>query len=252
VKRLVSVIAMIIGTTVIISAATLSDVKILEASGNIKYLTQKIAKDYLYLYTYPKKHEIYGTILDNVKSLEENIRNIAITTKDEKIKYILDFFAYEKEQIKLTLQEKINNDNADKILDFSEALTEGAENIADSIQYNFTFEEKMFMRSKNIEYLVEKLAKYYMVLGSNIDKATIQEKVQNTVSIIEKDMDKIGQYAYPGALNDKKKDLLQYWQSNKHYYRTIDTVKIPSVVLLSTQGLQEIINQIAIHHSKGE
>jgi hypothetical protein len=99
VKWLVSVIAMIIGTSIITSAATLSDVKILEASGNIKYITQKIAKDYLYLYTYPKKRERYTSILENVETLEDNIKNIAITTKDEKIKYILDFFAYEKEQI---------------------------------------------------------------------------------------------------------------------------------------------------------
>ena len=251
-KQLLSVVIILLGTTLAAPAATLSDVKILEATGNIKYLTQKIAKDYLYLYTYPNKKEIYTTILDNVKSLEENIKTIAITTKDEKIKYILDFFAYEKEQIKLTLQEKIDKENANKVLDFSEALTEGAENIANSIHYSFTFEEKMFMRSKHIEYLVEKLAKYYMVLGSDIDKTTIPEKVQDTVNITQKDIDMIKQYVYPANLNNKKRDLLQYWQSNKHYYATIKQMKIPSIVLLSTQGLQEIVNQIAIHHSKGE
>ncbi len=251
-KWLVSVIAMIIGTSIITSAATLSDVKILEASGNIKYITQKIAKDYLYLYTYPKKRERYTSILENVETLEDNIKNIAITTKDEKIKYILDFFAYEKEQIKLTLTEPISNDNANKILDFSEALTEGAENIASSIQYNFTFEEKMFMRSKNIEYLVEKLAKYYMVLGSNIDQSTIPEKVQQTVNLVEKDLAMIQEYVYPGELDTRKKNLMLFWKSSKHYYNTIEKVKIPSIVLLSTHGLQEIIKQIAIHHSKGE
>jgi dsDNA-binding SOS-regulon protein len=251
-RRFVSIIAIIVGTTFISSAATLSDVKILEASENIKYLTQKIAKDYLYLYIYPKKEDIHDKILNNVKSLEENIRNIAITTKNEKIKYILDFFAYEKEQIKITLKNEISAKNADKVLDFSEALTEGAESIAHSIQYDFSFEEKMFMRSKNIEYLVEKLAKYYMVLGSDINKATIPEKVKQTIGAVEDEMAKIQEYAYPKTLDTKKKELLKFWTSNKHYYHTVKTLKVPSIMLLSTNGLQNIINQIAIHHSKGE
>jgi hypothetical protein len=110
----------------------------------------------------------------------------------------------------------------------------------------------MFMRSKNIEYLVEKLAKYYMVLGSDIDKTTIPEKVQQTVTVVEKDLSMIQKYVYAGELNARKKDLMLFWKSNKHYYSTIDKINIPSIVLLSTNGLQEIIKKIAIHHSKGE
>jgi PHD/YefM family antitoxin component YafN of YafNO toxin-antitoxin module len=251
-RWLISIITIIVAGTTFISAATLSDAKILEASENIKYLTQKIAKDYLYLYTYPEKQDIHHAIRNNIKSLEENIRSIAITTKNEKIKYILDFFAYEKEQIKITLNSKMSKENVDKVLDFSEALTEGAENIVRSIQYNFSIEEKMFMRSKNIEYLVEKLAKYYMVLASDINKATIPEKVKETIRVVEEEITKIQQYTYPKTLDDKKKELLKLWTSNKHYYHTVKTVKIPSIMLLSTNGLQNIINQIAIHHSKGE
>ena len=252
-RRFVSLIlALTAAGTSMLSAATLSDAKILEASENIKYLTQKIAKDYLYMYTYPSKKRIHRKILDNVEDLEENIRDIALTTKDEKIKYILDFFAYEKEQVKLILEKQISKENADRVLDFSEALTEGAEKIAQSIKYEFTFEEKMFMRSKNIEYLVEKLAKYYMVLGSDVNKATIPEKLGQTVSIVEEELAKIQEYIYPKALDSQKKELLKFWQANKHYYDTASTVKIPSILLLSTNGLQNIIQRIAIHHSKGE
>jgi len=252
-RRLVSLITVFTAFAVTaLNAATLSDAKILEASENIKYLTQKIAKDYLYIYTYPNKRDIQRTILQNVKNLEENIRNIALTTKDEKIKYILDFFAYEKEQVKLILEKEITKEHADMVLDFSEALTEGAENIAHSIQYDFTFEEKMFMRSKNIEYLVEKLAKYYMVLGSDVNKATIPQKLNQTVSIVEEEMTKIQEYVYPKDLNSQKGELLKFWNANKHYYKSVSTTKIPSILLLSTNGLQNIIQRIAIHHSKGE
>ena len=251
-KRLVSIVAFLLGTAVFAPAATLNDVKILEASENIKYLTQNIAKNYLYLYIYPHKEGLKDTIQNAIQDIEKNIRTIAIMTKAEKTKEILDFFAYEKEQIKLLLSQKPNATHASEVLDFSEALTEGAESIASAIKYDFSSEDKMFMRSKNIEYLIEKLAKYYMVLGSNIDHMTIAKKLGNTIKEVEKDMEAIQQYTYPEALNAKKKDILKLWNTNKHYYAEIDSIKMPSVILLSTDGLQSIMSQIAIHHGKGE
>ena len=251
--RLLVSLVVTIGVSLSVSAATLSDVKILEASKSIKYLTQNIAKNYLYSYIYPNQNTIAQEEVEkSIQVLEENMRTIALNTKKEKIKGILDFFAYEKEQIKILLEKKPTASSANEILDFSEALTEGAEKIATSVDYNFSFEDKMFLRSKNIEYLVEKLAMYYMVLKSDIDKSTINEKLQQTIRMTEKDMDMIQQYTYPQALDSKKKGIFKLWSANKHYYESIHTLKLPSIVIISTNGMQHILDQLAIHHAKGE
>ena len=251
-RRLVSIIIFLLGTTVFSPASTLNDVKILEASGNIQYLAQSIAKDYLYLYLYPDKGNFRNKIRKNIQNLEQNIRTIAVTTKAEKTKEILDFFAYEKEQVKLLLSRQPDASHVSEVLDFSEALAEGSETIAHTIHYNFSFEDKMFIRSKNIEYLMEKLAKYYMILNSDIDKKAILDRLKQTVTEVEKEMKIIQQYTYPNVLDTKKKDILKLWNINKHYYAAIDSIKIPSIILLSTQGLRNMMSQIAIHHGKGE
>jgi len=236
-----------------VSAATLSDIKILEASKSIKYLTQNITKNYLYSYIYPDQKPMMLTkVKRSIEDLEKNIRTITLNTKKERIRGILDFFAYEKERIKILLQVKPTTSSANEILDFSEALTEGAEKIATSVNYDFSFEDKMFLRSKNIEYLVEKLAMYYMVLKSDIDKSTIGDKLQQTIKMTEKDMHMIQQYTYPRVLDNKKKDILKLWNANKHYYASIHTLKIPSIIIISTNGIQHILDQLAIHHAKGE
>lgn len=251
-RRLVSTVAFLLGTTLFIPAATLNDVKILEASENIKYLTQNITKNYLYLYTYPNKRHLKITIQDAIKDLEKNIQTIATTTKAEKTKELLDFFAYEKERIKLLLDQKPDTAKASEFLDFSEALTEGAQSIAGAIDYNYSFEDRMFIRSKRIEYLMEKLAKYYMVSGLSIHTASINEDMAKIVTDVEKNLAKIQQYTYPKTLNVQKTSLSKLWGTSKHYYTTVNEVKIPSLVLLATQGLQNIMAQIAIHHGKGE
>jgi len=236
-----------------VSAATLSDVKILEASKSIKYLTQNIAKNYLYSYIYPNQYPMVQIkVQKSIRDIEENMRTIALNTKKEKIKGILDFFAYEKEQVKILLKEKPSISSANEVLDFSEALTEGTEKIATSTTYDFSFEDKMFLRSKNIEYLLEKLAMYYMVLESNINKETIGRKLKQTIAMTQKDMDAMQQYTYPKALNTKKSEIMKLWNANKHYFETTDSLKVPSIVILSTNGIQKILDQFAIHHAKGE
>lgn len=235
------------------SAATLSDIKILEASKSIKYLTQNITKNYLYSYIYhDQKPMALTNMKKSIENLEKNIRTIALNTKKREIKGILDFLAYEKEQVKILLKQKPNITNANEILDFSELFTEGAEKISSSINYDFSFEDKMFLRSKNTEYLLEKLAVYYMVLESDIDKMTINTKLKLVIASIEKDLKQIRQYAYPGELEIKKKKIFKLWHANKHYYETTSSLKIPSLVILSTNGMQSILDQLAIHHAKGE
>ena len=150
------------------------------------------------------------------------------------------------------LKEKPTAANANEILDFSEALTEGAEKIGTSVSYDFSFEDKMFLRSKNIAYLLEKLAMYYMVLESDIDKMTIDDKLKLTIASTEKDLEKIRQYSYPQELKIKKEQIFEFWLAQKHYFKTTSSLKIPSLVILSTNGMQRILNRLAIYHAKGE
>ena len=251
-KKLVSIIAIIIGATLISQASTRSDTKVLEASENIKYLTQKIAKEYIFLYTHQNKQEIYSKISRTIQNLEKNINTIALATKEVKIKQLIDFFAYEKEQIKTILTKLPNIDDATTILDFSEAITEGANHITKFVQYDFSFEERMLMRSKNIEYLIEKTIKYYMVLSSDMEKATILNKMKKSIKELEKEIQIINQYEYPKELNIKKSKLVRLWSINKQYYSKVNSMKMPNLLTITTKSLKSIIGEISIHHSKAQ
>ena len=44
--------------TLVSHAATRGDVKVIEASENIRYLSQKLVKEYLFFYKNPKKIEV--------------------------------------------------------------------------------------------------------------------------------------------------------------------------------------------------
>ncbi len=250
--RVVASIILLVGLTFSVHASTRANVKILEASEKIKYLAQELAKEYMMLYTYKHKQSYREKIRYSVKKMEENIEAIALTTKDPKIKRLLDFFAYEKEQLKVNLDKNPNLESASTILDSSDAITEGAENIAKLIVYDFSLEEKMLMSSKKIEYLIEKASKYYIVLTSNLDKTTITEKMNETISELDIELGKIKKYQYPKNIEDKKEDLFSLWNFSKEYYQKVDTIKVPNIILLSDGGIEHIITNISIYHSKNQ
>lgn len=237
---------------IFLQSSGLGDVKILEASNNIKYITQNIAKNYIYLYIYNNKLSLRKNIDESIMELENEIRIIAANTQDEKIKYILDFFAYEKEQIKLIVSRGQTTDSSIAVLDFSEAVTEGAQNIFDSVGYSFSAEEKMLMRSQNINFLIERLAKYYMVIGSNIDKSMMRDKANSTTSMIRKELKFIEEYLYPESINAQKIKIHEFWKTIEYFSNNAESIKVPSIMLESINNMKLAIEEIATYHSKVE
>jgi len=52
-EKLLRIVWLLAAFGLVANAATRGDIKIIEASENIRYLSQKIVKDYLFLYQYP-------------------------------------------------------------------------------------------------------------------------------------------------------------------------------------------------------
>ena len=124
----------------VIYGSTRGDVKILEATENIQYLSQKIATDYLFFYKNPEniilKNQLYKNI-DNLQFYIKEIRDIADAKEGIYTQNLLNYFTYRLEQIKYIPNEKINIPKIEFILKSSEILLEGAKSIAKEHRYNF-------------------------------------------------------------------------------------------------------------------
>jgi hypothetical protein len=94
------------GATGSLSAATRTDVNVLEATEGIRYLSQVITKSYLYLYANPRKREVAQKIREQLNELVKDIRIISISTNDEDTRTVLEFLVYSKDQIEELVKEK--------------------------------------------------------------------------------------------------------------------------------------------------
>jgi len=234
------------------TVVTRRDIKILEATENIRLLTQQIAKEYLFLFKTPQQALIKDKLNKLLVKLSNDLRVIAETTKDRDSKDILEFLAYSKDQISQTLTEKLDKEQAALMLDYSETLLEGADSIAAAHAYDFTEEERMLMRTKQMEYLVERIMKYYMALHVGFDNPTNRDQMREAVDDLNLNIEKIDAYAYPEKIALVKDETVKGWSVIEDFLAKSKTLFIPKLMLISTAYLEEKIEVIALHHSQNQ
>jgi len=231
-------------------ASTRGDVKIIEATENIQYLSQKIAIDYFFYYHKQKDSMSQRKLDENIKKLEVNISEIINTTKNEHTKDILNYFTYRLEEIKILSKEQVNKANARRLLDHSEGFLEGAEAIIEEHKYKFSKEEEMLMLSKKAQYLLERVITYYMASKIGLNSAYKQQKMKNAIRDIDKVMTKINAYQYSIALRKKVDKFSNIWGMNREFFTNMNKTSIPYLLLGSTQYTKKIMVDIEQYHKK--
>jgi len=234
-------------------ASTRGDVKILEATENIQYLSQKIAIDYLFFYKNNQnrllKQKLYKNI-DNLKFHIKEIRDIANNSQGGYTQNLLNYFLYIIEQIKRLPNKKINISNVEYILKYSEILLEGAKSIAKEHRYNFSEEEKMFMLSKEIIYLLKRVNKYYLASCSGLNSYTNYKNMQKAIQDMDNSLKKMDSYNYPINLENRFIEIKEIWHRDKNFFYQVKTLSIPYILSNSIEYMEYLLISLEQYHKK--
>jgi len=249
-KKLALTLLLIWGALAPLSAATRTDVNVLEATENIRYLSQEITKSYLYLYANPKKKEMKAEIQRMLNELVESIRTISISTSDEDTRNVLEFLIYSKDQIEELVKEKPDKEKAALMLDYSETLLEGANSIAKAHKYAFSESEKMLMKSKRIEYLLERSAKYYMALGIGLGSEINRRQMTEAIKMLEGNLQDLEAYAYPAQMQKPLGALRRSWDVTKSIFDRRDKMFVSNLLVLSSSEVESITREFILYHRK--
>ena len=153
--------------------ATTDKQKNISVIENIKYLSQKIANDYLYLYQDSKKTELKEKLNNSIKELENNFRFIAKNTTNSDTKNILDFLSYSKDQMKETIADDISKENATSMLEFSNTLLEGAQSMLDGQNPN----------KFNTKFHLMMISKLYMAINLDFEKIDNKNEIKKEIAL---------------------------------------------------------------------
>ncbi len=229
---------------------TRGDVKIIEATENIRYLSQKIAKEYFLFYTYPENEKIKKNLYEALKALSRNLQVISAVTKDADTNNLLEFLAYSKEEILNILKKKPNKEYAILMLDYSETLLEGADSIGRTYSYAFSKEEEMLVASKNVSYLLERIMKYYMALYHGYNTQNNRTNLQQSIEELKSYFVKINAYDYPGKIHTIRQKINLVWHRDREILNRVDQYFVPMLLSDSVIFLEEKIDVLARYHSQ--
>lgn len=251
-KVILWILLLLMGIQQTVSAATRSEVNVLEATENIRYLSQRLSKNYLYLYANPLKTEIRKEIQSDLAGLVKNIRIISMTTSDEDTKNILEFLTYSKDQITQLIKEKPTKERAALMLDYSETLLEGANSIAKEHSYLFSKSEQMLMVGKSIDYLLERGAKYYLALGIGLGTEVNRKQMQESIDTLEEKIRILEKYNYPKEMLVSKKNLENFWEVTKSFFDRQKKIFVSNLMVLATNELEKIDARFILYHRKNQ
>jgi len=251
-KKLAVILLIALGSFWEVSAATRTDVNVLEATENIRYLSQEITKNYLYLYANPHKREISEQIHQELAKLVENIRTISLSTSDEDTRNILEFLIYSKDQIEELVRQKPDKEKAALMLDYSETLLEGANSIAQAHSYDFTESEKMLMKGKKMEYLLVRSAKYYMALGVGLGSEINRRQMKDSISKLEQSITEFEQHNYPPEMKKSQTLLRKSWETTKGLLNRQESLFVSNLVVLAAREMESITQAFVLYHRKAK
>jgi len=235
------------------ATTTRSDVIILEAAGEIKFISQKIVKDYFYFAADVEKKNILNSHLyQTVTYLDKQLRIIASASKNEDTKNLLSFLAFSSEEISETIANPYSSENAALMLDYSETLLEGAESIFNEYRYQFSNEEKMLIKVKNMGYYVERITKYYMAFQAGFRDLNNVRQLNMAVSSFDKQLEQLKAYDYQHESKKSLYTINRYWNVSRRLYLTIKKRKLPNILYLSARHLEDMLSTLELYHSKNQ
>ncbi len=227
-----------------------NDVKLQEASEDIKFISQQMVKDYFYLSFNPEKKEIKKNLNEELLLIDSKLRLIAASTTNKNTKKLLTFLAYSRDQITETINLPYSVENSMTILDYSEILLEGAEKIAKVHSYAFSKEEKMLINVKNMAYLLERMSKYYMVFQAGFKDHNNIKQLQDAVTAFDTLLEKVNDYDYNSDTSKDLNNINNYWKVARSYYLSLEKSNIPNILYISVEYLENNIVELELYHSK--
>ena len=236
----------------VLSAATRGDVRVLEAADSIRFTSSKLAKEYLLYLQFPRKHRLKTLLRDNLSTLESDMHDIAVSTKDPKTKGVLKFFAYEKVQIASLLQHRPTIKDSKEILDFSESYVEGATAIAKRHQYTPAPEEAMWILTRTMDQILEEIIKYYLAARVIKDDPELKLKMREAMKHFSSALTTVNAYPYTGELKQVRDNINVLWNTLTTYLGKLDTLPLPLIGTLMGEQLEISIDTLGVYHSTNQ
>jgi len=220
--------------------------KLMNIAGKQRMLSQRIAKDYLYV---GKNIAMTKTEKELKVSLEEFFKSHKVLVKsisNPEIRNLLAFVALSSNELKETSNKPFTLDNAQLILDLSESMLEGSQYVVDSLNTSLQSNAyKIIERAGKQRMLAQRIAKYYIAYQSGIKDQNTVNSMKKTVKSFQKNLDfLLNNKNNTPIIRKKLNEINKLWKIVHKFYNNIEKGGLPLIVFNTTDKITEKMDEV--------
>ena len=221
-------------------------VKLIDVAGKQRMLSQRIAKDYLYV---GKKVAVSKASKQQKASIDEMVsahKVLVDSINDPEITNLLSFVELSIEDFKATANEPFTLDNAQLIIDLSESMLEGSQYVVNSLKEKVKVKESAIVgKSGKQRMLAQRIAKYYIAYQAGIkDKNTVDQMKAAVAEFSEAHKALMANPSNTPDINRKLNEVDRLWKIVYKFYLNIEKGGLPLIVFNTTDDITKKMNKI--------
>jgi len=214
-------------------------IQLINIAGKQRMLSQRIAKDYLYLGKKIATDKARKELEVSLKEFHANQKKLSEMINDPEIKNLLAFVNMSLQELEGIVKKPFSLDNAQLVLDLSESMLEGSQYVVDSLKKLANIKEsKIIATAGKQRMLAQRIAKYYIAYQAGIkDKNTI-DQMKAAVLEFDKNLKMLMQNKDNTAtINQKLAKVDHLWKIVYKFYLNIEKGGLPFIVYTTTNDI---------------
>jgi len=226
--------------------STVNIAELLNVAGKQRMLSQRIAKDYLYIGKKIAVDKATRQMKESLDAFQKAQKYLEEEIVDPEIKNLIAFVNMSRQELEETAKKPFSLDNAQLVLDLSESMLEGSQYIVDSLKELVKHKDSAIVATAGKQrMLAQRIAKYYIAYQSGIKDKNTVDQMRETVKEFDEDNKKL--LSFPKNTPEitaglKKIDSL--WKIVYKFYLNIEKGGLPFIVFTSTDDITNKMDHI--------
>jgi hypothetical protein len=242
-KKLVLVILgyFILDGSVLFAKSVKND-EVLVYAESIKTLSQDIAKNYFYVAKEIQVSSAKKGLKNDILMLDDTLKKLQESGKKSEIENVIEFMFFSVDELKAILKESYNAENGGLVLDYTETLLEGSENI---IKHYKGKDTTVVDELEEMQFMLERASKYYIAFSAGYTDESNLKQARIAVDKFDELLTKINSQTYSAEIqNGALKKLDKYWPVSKDFYQGLKKNELPTIVFISTKHMMKALKKI--------
>ncbi len=226
--------------------------EVINIAGKQRMLSQRIAKDYLYIGKKIAVDKATKQIEQSLSAFKKSQKYLEKAINDPEIKNLIAFVNISEKELEATAKKPFSLDNAQLVLDLSESMLEGSQYIVDSLKETAKFKSSSLVATSGKQrMLAQRIAKYYIAYQSGIKDRNTVEQMKTTVKLFDANNKKLLNNASNTAtISRKLKKINMLWKIVYKFYLNIEKGGLPFIVFTSTDDITGKMDKITSLYTK--